>query len=106
MIVHAYIGGDQSNISASGLLSHTDKEANSALHAAVNSADLDAVKLCLKYGAKIDHQKVCVINMHKLTSKMPIFERFGFLSYSTSLYHWLKFGSCRDIQKITNKSRR
>ncbi|XP_022093376.1 transient receptor potential cation channel subfamily A member 1-like [Acanthaster planci] len=39
-------------------LAYIDKEGNTALHSAVNSGDFAAVKLCLKYGARIDVQQV------------------------------------------------
>nr|BAX76612.1 transient receptor potential cation channel subfamily A member 1 [Patiria pectinifera] len=39
-------------------LAFIDREGNTALHSAVNSGDFAAVKLCLKYGARIDVRQV------------------------------------------------
>ncbi|XP_041484438.1 transient receptor potential cation channel subfamily A member 1-like isoform X2 [Lytechinus variegatus] len=52
-----FVESERPGSDRSSLLTVTDKEGNSALHSAVNSGDFAAVKLCLKYGARIDIQQ-------------------------------------------------
>ena len=56
-IVFVVKSTDRESYDKDKALSFVDKEGNTALHSAVNSGDYAAVKLCLKYGARIDVQQ-------------------------------------------------
>lgn len=40
-------------------INYVDKFCNSPLHLAVRGGNLEVIKLCIDYGAKIDKQQVC-----------------------------------------------
>ncbi len=74
------------------VLSHVDKEGNSALHSAVNSGSEEAVKLCLEYGARIDFQQVQVCALFYMFVANFV--------YPVHLEVWSKLGQRARIKRI------
>lgn len=85
VLYFSFFTGEEVGLSIDSHINYVDKSCSSPLHLAVRGGNLDIIKLCIAYGAKIDQQQVKEGSCHANEYQERINSLFSFVSYF-SLY--------------------